>query len=242
MTRLMRTFGREPPDWPPRRPIAVDTSYGPSARAPLIGDDGEALGDVVQIVELRAIEGGFVVEPAAIPAGIGRRNHAFMLCGWMIILGLVIGGAVIWSPANGTLDSGLSAGAAGPDPSVALPPPASYPETVATRPSGHSGQGASFVVLLPTATDYLVGPTIAVAGNAFSRPHGVSISSVVIRLVVRGRVVAETVLPVHRGRFAGTLHADTLRERTDAELEVASATWPGEVQVIRHLLVDAYDR
>ena len=225
-----------------RRLVALDTSYPPPARVPLIADDGKALGDAVELVELGAVEGGFVVEPAAIRAGIGRRNQAFMLCAWMITLGLCIGGAVIWSPTEGMSDSRIIPGATGPDPSVAPPRPASLPEIVTTRPSGPSRLGASFVVLLPAGTDHLVGSTIPVAGHAFSRPHGVPISSVVVRLIVRGRVVVETVLPVHQGRFAGTVRADIIRERTPAELEVARAIGPEGEQVIRRLLVDPHDR
>jgi hypothetical protein len=225
-----------------RRPVALlDTSDPPPARAPLSADYGTALGDPVDIFELSAVEGAFVVEPAAIRARIGRRNHVFMLCALMISLALCIGAAVMWSPPEGTPVSRIIAGAGESDPSIALPLPASHPEIVTTRPSGHTSQGASFVVLLPTEADYLVGPTIPVAGYAFRRRHGVSISSVVVRLVVRDRVVAQTVLPVHRGRFAGTLHVGTIRERIAAELEVARAASPG-VQVIRHLLVDPHDR
>jgi hypothetical protein len=222
-----------------RQPVAfLDSSDPPPARAPLIADYGTALWDPVEIFELSAVEGAFVVEPATIRAGIGRRNHVFMLCALLITLGLCIGAAVMWSPAEVTPVSRIIAGAGESDPSVALPRPASHPEIVTTRPSEHTWRGASFVVLLPTEADYLVGPTIPVAGYAFRRPHGVSISSVVVRLVVRDRVVAQTVLPVHRGRFAGTLHVSTIRERTAAELEVARATRPERVQVIRHLLID----
>lgn len=225
-----------------RRPVAfLDTSDRPPAGALLIANYGTALGDPIEIFELTAMEGAFVVEPATIRAGRGRRNHAFMLCALMITLGLCIGAAVMWSPAEGTPDSRIVAGVTGPDPSVALARPASDRRNVTTRPSEHTRQGASFVVLLPTEADYLVGPTIPVAGYAFPRRHGVSISSVVVRLVVRGRVIAETLLPVHRGRFAGPLHADTIPERTAAELEIAPAAWPERVQVIR-LLLDPHDR
>jgi hypothetical protein len=225
-----------------RRPVTFDARHPPPVRAPLIADYGTDLGDAVEIFELSAVEGAFVVEPAAIRAGTGRRNHGFMLCALMITLGLCISAAIIWSPAEGTPDSRIVGGVTGPDPSVAPARPDSYPRNVTTRSSEHSGQGASFVVLLPAEADYLVGPTIPVAGYAFRRPHGVAISSVVVRLIVRGRVVAETVLPVHRGRFAGPLHAEAIPERTAAELEVAPATWPKRVQVIRHLLLDPYDR
>src|SRR5688572_14874733 len=95
-----------------RRPVALlDTSDPPPARAPLIGDYGTALRDPVEIFELSAVEGAFVVEPATIRAGIGRRNHAVMLCALMMTLGLWIGPAVIWSPAEGTPVSRFIGGA-----------------------------------------------------------------------------------------------------------------------------------
>ncbi len=62
-----------------------------------------------------------------------------------------------------------------------------------------------------------------------------------MRLVVRGRVVAETVLSVHRGRFAGTLSADRIPERSSAQLHVAPANRPDRVQVIRYLLLEPSD-
>lgn len=225
-----------------RRPVAFDARHPPPARTPLIADYGTDLGDAVEIFELGVVDGAFVVEPAAIRAGTGRRNHVFILCALMITLGLCISAAVIWSPPEGTPDSRIVGIVAGPDPSVAPARPTSYPRNVTTRSSEHSGQGASFVVLLPAEADCLVGPTIPVAGYAFPRPHGVPISSVVVRLIVRDRVVAERVLPVHRGRFAGLIHAQTVPERTSAELEVAPATWPERVQVIRNLLLDPNDR
>ena len=225
-----------------RRSVALDINAPPPARPSWITDHGTVVEDTAEIVELGAFEGGFVVKPAEIRPGIGRRSHALMLCAWVIAFGLCIGAAVIWSPAEGTPGSRIVAFATGPDSRVALPKPTSNPEILTARPSGQSQRGASFVVLLPTKGDYLVGPTIPIAGCIFPRPHGVPVRSVVVRLVVRGRVVVEAVLPVHRGRFVGTLHVDAIRERTAAALEVARAPSPEGALVIRQLLIDPYDK
>jgi hypothetical protein len=174
-----------------------------------------------------------VVEPTAVRARARRVDHRYVLGAWITTLGLCVGAAVISSTEVLSRENRIAAC------SVA---PAASPSRILTAMSvTSSARRRSISVMLPTEADRLVGPTIPIAGTAFPRPHGVSISSVVARLVVRGRVVAETVLAVHRGRFAGTLSANGIVERSSAELHVARANRPDDVQVIRHLLLDPND-
>ena len=92
-----------------RRSVAFDISNRPPARASWITDHRTVAADAAEIVELGTFEGGFVVEPADIRPGIGRRSHALMLGAWVITFGLCIGAAVIWSPAEGTPGSRIVA-------------------------------------------------------------------------------------------------------------------------------------
>lgn len=106
--------------------------------------------------------------------------------------------------------------------------------TTTRAPSG----GRSVVMSIPRDDDYLKAASIPVAGFAAGRPHGPTIKSVHVELVVGGRVVDSADIDVFSGRFAGVVSATAISGRVAAELRISNPARGTTAIVVKNVTID----
>lgn len=155
---------------------------------------------------------------------------------WLAVLAISVGASLIWTPN----ESQATPGAVPITVYVSQAPVAKTEPRVSARLGGAAtDHSRSISVLLPREDDYLSSVTIPIAGLAIGRPHGPQIGSVHAELWVNGRVVGQTDLPVHSGRFAGILEITVGDQDGSAELRVTDPARPGMPPVVRWFTLGA---
>jgi hypothetical protein len=108
-----------------------------------------------------------------------------------------------------------------------------------TDPAGRvTAAGRSLALSLPSEGAYLTSSSIPVAGTAFGRPHGPSVTTVHVELIAAGRSIESADIPVFSGRFAGVFEVPTLKGRTNAELRISDPLHQGNKAIVREVTLD----
>lgn len=98
--------------------------------------------------------------------------------------------------------------------------------------------GRSVVLSIPRDNDYLKSTSIPIAGFAVGRPHGPTIKSVHVELLVGGRVVDSADIDVFSGRFAGVLSASGISGRVAAQLRITNLARNGTPILVTNVTID----
>lgn len=146
-----------------------------------------------------------------------------------LLIGGAVGAALGWSVNQASTPIPVSS------PQTAAAPVVQAPKSSAAGLPGRQ----SLVVAIPEERAYVKSSSIAVAGMAFSRPHGPRIRSVQVELYVGDRLVEQAEFEVFSSRFAGVLQLSTAIGRADAELRVSDPNRKARPIVVRHLTIDA---
>ena len=163
----------------------------------------------------------------------GRPAHAGgSTIGRLGVIAFVVGAAVgSWSAWGMTQLASAAPIAAQAAPAT----PADQGITATTRAPS---PGRSVVMSVPRDNDYLKATEIPVAGFAAGRPHGPSITSVHVELLVGDQLVDSADIDVFSGRFAGILSASGISGRVAAELRITNPARGDQPIVVKKVTID----
>ena len=162
------------------------------------------------------------------PAQAGRATMG-RLGAIAFVVGTAVGSWSAWGMTQLVNSAAVSAPAA-----PVAPAPGHIARTTTHAPSG----ARSVVMSVPRDGDYLKATSIPVAGFAAGRPHGPSIKSVHVELLVGDRVIDSADIEVFSGRFAGVLSASDISGRAAAVLRITNPARSDQPIVAKKVTID----